>query len=143
MNSAQTKGYTGLVTFGIRELNQTEHYLYCDNNETILTNEPPLIINYLNFTNDFLLRVFTSGCYYFNNNDNTWSSYGLEVLSTTTLDYTYCQTNHLTEFASGASCILPTLNFNNIWAHASFLDNLTLYITVISISIIYVILMIL
>jgi len=143
LNSAQTKGYTGLVTFGIRELNQTEHSLYCNNNQTILTNESPLIINYLNFTSDFLLRVFTSGCYYFNNNDNTWSSNGLEVLSTTTLDYTYCQTNHLTEFASGASCILPTLNFNNIWAHASFLDNLTLYITVISISIIYVILMIL
>jgi polycystin 1L2 len=144
LNSAQTKGYTGLVTFGIRELNQTEHYLYCDNNQTILlTNEPPLLISYLNFTNDFLLRVFTSGCYYFNSNDNTWSSYGLEVQSTTTLDYTYCQTNHLTEFASGASCILPTLNFNNIWAHASFLDNITLYVTVIAISIIYVILMIL
>ena len=65
----------------------------------------------------------------------------MEVLSSTTLDFTYCQTNHLTEFASGLSVLPPTLNFSYIWAHASFLDNLSLYLTIISISTIYSILM--
>jgi hypothetical protein len=65
----------------------------------------------------------------------------MEVLSLTTIDYTYCRTNHLTEFTSGLSVLPSNLNFNYIWAHTSFLNNITLYITVISISCVYFILM--
>jgi len=40
----------------------------------------------------------------------------MEILSSSTIEYTYCETNHLTEFTSGANQIIPTLNFNYIWA---------------------------
>jgi hypothetical protein len=66
----------------------------------------------------------------------------MEILSSSTIEYTYCQTNHLTELTSGANQIIPTLNFNYIWAHASFLQNLTVYLTAIIMTSIYVILMI-
>ena len=66
----------------------------------------------------------------------------MEILSSSTIEYTYCETNHLTEFTSGANQIIPTINFNYIWAHASFLQNLTIYLTAIIMTSIYVILMI-
>ena len=65
----------------------------------------------------------------------------MEVLSLTTIDTTYCKTNHLTEFTSGLSVLPANLNFNYIWAHASFLNNITIYITIILISCVYFILM--
>jgi hypothetical protein len=66
----------------------------------------------------------------------------MEILSSSTIEYTYCETNHLTEFTSGANQIISTINFNYIWAHASFLQNLTIYLTAIIMTSIYVILMI-
>jgi len=65
----------------------------------------------------------------------------MEVLNLTTIDYTYCETNHLTQFTSGLSVLPPTLNFSYIWAHASFLNNLSLYLTIISLSALYAFLM--
>jgi len=64
----------------------------------------------------------------------------MEVQPETTLNSTYCQATHLTEFASGM--LPPTLNFNSIWAHASFLQNLTIYLTAIVMTTLYAVLMI-
>jgi hypothetical protein len=66
----------------------------------------------------------------------------MEILSSSTIEHTYCQTNHLTEFTSGANQVIPTLNFDYIWANASFLQNLTIYLTAIIMTSIYIILMI-
>jgi hypothetical protein len=66
----------------------------------------------------------------------------MEILPSSTIEYTYCQTNHLTEFTSRGNQIIPTLNFDYIWAHASFLQNLTIYLTAIVMTSIYIILMI-
>jgi hypothetical protein len=85
--------------------------------------------------------VFSSGCFYFNRITNSWSSFGLETDdSSSTLDFIDCSTYHLTEFTSG---IFPaSLNFDSIFARASFLQNLTIYLTVIISATSYAILMI-
>jgi hypothetical protein len=66
----------------------------------------------------------------------------MEILSSSTIENTYCQTNHLTEFTSRSNQVIPTLNFDYIWAHASFLQNLTIYLTAMIMTSIYIILMI-
>jgi len=65
--------------------------------------------------------VFSSGCFYFNRITNSWSSFGLETDdSLSTLDFIDC----------------------TIFARASFLQNLTIYLTVIISATSYAILMI-
>ncbi len=66
----------------------------------------------------------------------------MEIQSMTTIYNTYCQSNHLTEFTGGMSLLPPTLNFNTVWANASFFQNLTIYLTVIIITLIYILLII-
>jgi len=50
----QTNNYKGSVSFGVREMNETEYNNYCLNQKNITI--PPLLFDKLNFTNDFLLR---------------------------------------------------------------------------------------
>jgi len=54
-NMNQTNNYKGIVTFGIRELNETELNNYCLINQTNIS-IPPMIDESLNFTSDFSLR---------------------------------------------------------------------------------------
>ncbi|CAF3390976.1 unnamed protein product [Rotaria sp. Silwood1] len=63
------------VIFGVRELNQTEFDMYCFN-ETL--NLPPITDQPYNFTANYSLRIFISGCYYRDSNDQ-WQSDGLNV----------------------------------------------------------------
>jgi hypothetical protein len=53
----QTNNYKGIVSFGIRELNETQFDNYCLNNQTNIT-IPPLSDHSLNFTSDFSLRYY-------------------------------------------------------------------------------------
>lgn len=50
----QTNNYKGSVSFGVREMNETEYDNYCLNQTNITI--PPLLFDKLNFTNDFSLR---------------------------------------------------------------------------------------
>jgi len=52
----QTNNYKGLVSFGIRELNETEFDYYCLNQTNFTI--PPLSDVNLNFTSDFSLRYY-------------------------------------------------------------------------------------
>jgi hypothetical protein len=66
-----------LVVFGLRELNSTEMEHFCPNIEMnrslpIFYDEP------FDFTSDYELRTYTSGCYYLDANNN-WQSDGLIV----------------------------------------------------------------
>jgi hypothetical protein len=50
----QINNYKGSVSFGVREMNETEYNNYCLNQTNITI--APLSFDKLNFTNDFSLR---------------------------------------------------------------------------------------
>lgn len=54
------------IIFGIRELNFTEFEMYCINqsNEILINDQ------YFNFSSNYELRIYTSGCYYLDSNQN-------------------------------------------------------------------------
>ncbi|CAF0880040.1 unnamed protein product, partial [Brachionus calyciflorus] len=130
--------------FGIRELDYIELEDYCANE----TNKYPYdypphyensnITGYMLF-NNFSFFVFTSGCYYLDVESGYWLTDGLEVLEDTNLEFTLCQTSHLTQFAGGF-IVLPTkINFENVFANSSFDKNPTIYITLIVMGCVYII----
>ena len=65
------------IIFGLRELNDTEFDQYCINhlNITLFRTDQPM-----NFTSNYRIRLYQSGCYYFDEN-NQWKSDGLRVSS--------------------------------------------------------------
>lgn len=75
LNNNQTKGHQKLI-FGIRELNSSEFDKCCLNQ----SNEFELLINdeMFNFSSNYSLRIYSSGCYYLDQN-NLWQSDGLSV----------------------------------------------------------------
>jgi len=137
LDNQQTFTHQSLI-FGLRELNSTEIIEFCSNSSF---NNPPITDQRFNFTSDYQLRIYTSGCYYLDSN-NQWKSDGLRVGSLTNHNQTQCYSNHLTTFA-GAFLVLPDpINWNYVFSHANFMQNKTIYLTIICISIIYLILMI-
>ena len=137
LNASQVKGYKGFVGFGIRELNTTELSKYCINSNSATLKSPPLIQNQINFTSDFKLRTFTSGCYFYDVDSGKWCSDGLEVLFDTNLEMTHCSSNHLTSFAGGLVILPNAIYFENVWANASFTQNPIIYSIVIAMICIY------
>lgn len=95
---------------------------------------------------DFGMKYYTmvaygAGGYAFNLETDTWESIGMGVLNTTKL-VTAFTTNHLTGFATGFLPQPNTIDFNFVFAHASFQDNMTIFILVILTFIFYFSLMI-
>ena len=74
LNNQQTSNHQSLI-FGLRELNSTELNHYCLNFSLI---NPPIINQRINFTSNYELLMYTSGCYYLDANYN-WQSDGLTV----------------------------------------------------------------
>ena len=85
-NMSESKGFTGLIGYGIREMTKNESAQYCPAN---YLNIPPLL-NQINYTQNFSIRSYTSGCYYFDLAQFLWSSYGLEVMNCTNTKQTCC-----------------------------------------------------
>jgi hypothetical protein len=75
INNQQTLNHQSLI-FGIRQLNSEEILQYCSSNSSI--NNLPITDERFNFTADYELRIYTSGCYYLDSNNN-WQSDGLIV----------------------------------------------------------------
>jgi hypothetical protein len=135
----QTQNFTGRIGFGIRELTSLELNSYCNSslnsyNETA----PPLYRSYSPlknktgfFTDDIWIRIYTSGCYYYDTESNRWSSYGTEILKDSNSTHTHCSTIHLTEFAGGFVVVPSEINFQSVFANASFMQNPTIYATCI------------
>ncbi|RNA25490.1 polycystin-1-like isoform X2, partial [Brachionus plicatilis] len=137
MNISQVKGHKGFTGYGIRQLTQTELDSHCPNSS--LT-EPPVISNDSQlFTSDFSVRVYTSGCYYLDKYSGKWRSDGMEILPDSTLEMAHCQSTHLTQFAGGLVVLPSKINFEHVFANASFLQNPVIYSTVIAILALYVI----
>jgi len=137
IDNQRTKGHHSLI-FGLRELNSIEINDYCSN--TLLT-DPPILDERFNFTSDYELRIYTSGCYYLDKN-NQWKSDGLIVGNRTNLNETQCFSTHLTTFAGGLQILPESVNWNYVFANADFDKNKTIYLTVICVSVIYIILII-
>ena len=144
LNMNSTNGFRGKVGVSIRELDSNETSYFCDQNQNqnaSLPYSPPLAQNKIsNLTNDFWIRIFLSGCYYYDSIRNIWAADGVEVAEDTNIEYTHCVSEHLTEFAGGF-LVLPTeINFDYVWANASFLRNPIIYSTVIVLCVLYVLL---
>ena len=143
-NMAQVNGFKGYVGFSLVEIDSSS--LNCQNkslnsNETLLSlvsSAPTSFSNSSQFKNNFWLRLFTAGCYYTDPLTNQWASYGMEILSDTSITSTHCTSSHLTTFAGGFIVLPPAIDFNQVWANASFLQNPTIYSTVIALIGIYV-----
>ncbi len=104
IDNQQTSGHQTLI-FGLRELNSIEMNNFCSNlsnNKTF-----PIPIEHVHFISDYQMRIFSSGCYYLNE-QTQWKSDGLIVGSNTNSYHTECFSTHLTKFASGF-LILPEM----------------------------------
>ncbi len=75
IDNQQTSGHQSII-FGLRELNSTETIDVCS--ITSINLNPPITNQRSNFTSNYQLRIYTSGCYYLDTNNN-WQSDGLVV----------------------------------------------------------------
>lgn len=82
IDNHRTAGHQSVV-FGLRELSSKEANVSCGNNGSMV-DAPPIADRPFNFTSDYDLRVFSSGCYYLDA-QNRWQSDGLTVRSLVTL----------------------------------------------------------
>ena len=92
-NMTQVNGYKGFVGYSIRELSSNEINQYCPNKTKL--DKPPSIQARVNFTSDFMLRTYSSGCYSYDVNSGKWSSNGMDVYEDTNLTQTHCISNFL------------------------------------------------
>ena len=140
INQSIINGFKGFIGFGIREMNTFEFELYCSGNNS--NTKIPLSNNITNFTSDFSLRIFSSACYFYDPQNGKWQSDGVQIMEDSNIHYTHCKSKHLTTFAGGFIVLPPTINFEKVFAKASFANNPTIYITIIVISILFIGLMI-
>ncbi|CAF1543304.1 unnamed protein product, partial [Rotaria sordida] len=132
----RTQSHQSLV-FDLRELNSTESVNYCSNSQLI---NPPITNKRFNFTSNYELRIYISGCYYLNKN-NQWKSDGLRVGPLTNHNETQCFSTHLTTFAGGFLVLPEPVNWQYVFAHTNLMKNKTVYLTFICVALIYFILM--
>jgi hypothetical protein len=144
LNMSRVNGFKGYVGFSLVEIDSP--YLDCSNKSA---NSLDLLIdliqnktsqNETTFTDNFELRTYASGCYFMNATSNSWSSYGIEILSDSNMTHTHCQSYHLTTFAGGLIVLPNAINFNYVWSNASFLQNPVIYSTVIALICMYLLL---
>ena len=142
LNMSQVNSFKGYVGYSLIELDPTQ--IDCSNKSSMNHTLSKLIQLKQNrtssFSSNFWLRSYSSGCYYMNKTVNKWFSNGMEILSDTNTTHTHCQSNHLTTFAGGFIVLPNAINFNYVWAHASFTQNLVIYCAVIALVTIYVLL---
>lgn len=89
-------------------------------------------------TTTYTLQTYTSGCYYFNKSIEVWESIGVTVYNASKLE-SGCGTNHLSSYGSGWFPEVNTIDFEFVFAHASFEDNLTIYMLLIITFVLYII----
>ena len=77
------------VIFGLRQLNSTEMIHSCSNSSAIIA-DPPLTNERFQFTANYELRLFTSGCFSLDENGLTWKSDGMTVGPLTNRQVTQC-----------------------------------------------------
>ena len=78
-----------------------------------------------NFSTGYMFRSYTKGCYYMDT--NKWTSYGMAPEEEHSSRYLRCYTNHLTPFSSGLFEPPNNVDFDYVFAEASFDNNLSIY----------------
>ena len=134
-DNEQTVGHRSLV-IGLREIGSASD---CLHSSTL--NQPPITDEVYNFTSNYAIRVYTSGCYYLDGG-NEWRADGLVVGSLTDHYQTQCYAKHLTKFTGSFNVLPQPVNWQYVFANADFARNKTIYLTIISVSVIYVLLII-
>ena len=127
IDNLQSVGHQSVI-FGLREMNPSN----CAVNTGL-----PISDERSNFSANYELRVYTSGCYYLDSNQQ-WQADGLVVGSLTNHEQTQCFSTHLTTFAGGFSVLPAPVNWNYGFANADFAKNKTTYITLIVICVLYI-----
>ena len=89
----------------------------------------------------YKIRLYTAGMYFFDTVAEEWDGVGIEMLNTSKL-VTSAQVNHLTSFATGFFPQPNHIDFEFIFAEASFQDNLTIFLLMIVSLLFYFIMMI-
>jgi len=136
-NMTQINGYKGFVGYSLRELSSQELVTYCSSSTIQSQNKLPVIQTKVNFTNDFMVRSYSSGCYYYDTNAGKWLSNGMDIYEDTNLDI-LCMTTHLTSFAGGLVILPSAINFQYVFANSSPTNNPLIYSTVLLITCIYI-----
>lgn len=94
-----------------------------------------------NYTTQYAVDIYTSGCYFFDYKQKLWSGEGCYVKEANA-SLTYCKCNHLTSFGSGFFVMPNTVDFSYVFANAAFSDNVTIYMTILITLLLYSTLMI-
>ncbi|CAF1275359.1 unnamed protein product, partial [Adineta ricciae] len=129
------------IIFGFRQLNSMEIDALCSNISMQSDLSMISFNNSFNFSSNYKLRLYTSGCYYLDSNYN-WLSDGLIVGSLTNLVQTQCFSTRA-ETLAGALHLLPSpIDWSYVFAHASFSQNKTIYVTITSVLFIYFVLIV-
>ena len=126
LDNEQTLNHRSVI-FGVRELHPSE-----TTDGTL-----PMPRERLLFTSDYELRLYSSACLYLDEHEH-WQSDGLKVGPSSNQHETQCFSTHLTKFASGFVVLPAPVNWNYVFAHADFMKNKTIYLTVIGVTIIYI-----
>ena len=137
IDNERTTGHQSVI-FGLRELNATELINTCSSSSAT---SPPITDDRSDFTSNYELRIYTSGCYSLDTNNN-WQSDGLIVAPATNHYETHCYSTHLATFAGGFAVLPSPINWNYVFANADFIKNKTVYLTVISFSVAYLLVVI-
>jgi hypothetical protein len=127
-----------LVGIGIRELTLEEHQMYCQNKNQ--TDKLPILDQQLSFESNFYIRFYAAGCYYLDTRTGLWSSDGVDVLEETNSTLAVCTSTHLTDFAGGFIILPPAIDFAYAFANSSFDKNMTIYLTIIIVTSLYILL---
>ncbi|XP_072028186.1 polycystin-1-like protein 2 [Amphiura filiformis] len=140
-------GRKGMVNLRILELSEDLKATYlCDDltGEALFGDDgklsPDILTTYVaNFSGDYILDVAMCSCLFwdFYLETDEWSSEGCRPGPGSTSSVTEILTNHMTSFAS--TWIVPPapLDFDYIWANASFYQNPTIYISTIVIYVVF------
>ena len=140
MNNSATNNYKGYVGFAVRQLSVSEASTLCSPNASKLSS-PPITSTVVDFDSNFYIRILTLGCYFYDTVNSKWSSEGLEVVEDgTNLTTTQCRSTHLTEFAGGFIVVPASIDYQYVFANASFATNPIIYSTVIAITCLFILL---
>ena len=126
LDNEQTTGHRSVI-YGIRQLNETEVNHRCSSPSALA--DPPRSDEPFRFTENYELRLYTSGCYYLDA-DNRWRSDGLRVGPLTNLSHTQCLSTHLSTFAAGFMMIPNVINWNGVLSGVHVTKNNTVYFTI-------------
>ncbi|KAA0184386.1 hypothetical protein HAZT_HAZT004000 [Hyalella azteca] len=111
----------------------------------LLNNAPPSNLTRKDldakFSSNYQFKITIEGCYFYDEPSLQWSAAGLKVLRANAT-HTICGTNHLSQFGSGFLPTVNEINFEFLIANMGFIDNTTLYATLIIILVLLTIAMI-